>query len=110
MKSIRIAMVLVMVMLFAGYAVMAHPNHKKNVKRTQYNQHQRIKHGVYTGKLTNREAAALRMQQAKVRNYKQMAMADGRVTPAEHRLIANTQRQANRNIYNQKHDRQRRYR
>ena len=78
----------------------------KKVVNRQYNQHQRIKHGVYNGSLTPREAGALRMQQAKVRHYKQMAMADGRITPAERNLINRTQKQANRNIYHQKHDRQ----
>lgn len=108
MNSIRITMVLVMLTLLIGHAATAHPNHK-NVKKMQYNQHHRIKHGVQSGQLTHREATALRMQQAKVRHYKHMAMADGRVTPAERKLIVNTQRQANRNIYYQKHDRQKRY-
>ena len=104
MNRIRIAILVVVVMLM-GDAAMAHSASKKVVNR-QYNQHQRIKHGVYNGSLTPREAGALRMQQAKVRHYKQMAMADGRITPAERNLINRTQKQANRNIYHQKHDRQ----
>lgn len=107
MKSIRFVVVAV-VLILIGQVVMAHPNHKPVAK--QYNQHKRIQHGVHNGQLTVHEARALRMQQAKVRHYKQMAIADGRITHAEKRLINNTQRHNSRNIYHQKHDRQvRRY-
>ncbi len=79
------------------------------INRTQYNQHQRIKQGVRNGQLTKHEARRLHMQQAKVRHYKQMAMADGRVTPRERQMIRHTQKQANRNIYYKKHNGRNRY-
>lgn len=104
MNRIKIAMVVAAVMLMGNVAI-AHSAGKKVTNR-QYNQHQRIRQGVHAGSLTHHEAATLRMQQAKVRHYKQMAMADGRVTPAERKLINKTQKQASRNIYHQKHDRQ----
>ncbi len=76
----------------------------------QYNQHRRIQQGVRSGQLTRPEAVHLRIQQAKIRNYKKMAMADGRVTPAERRLIHREQAKANYNIYRTKHNgRTRRY-
>lgn len=101
----KIAMIMVALMAMVQVAV-AHPRGK--VAHKQYNQHHRIQQGVRHGQLTAREAHVLRMQQAKVRHYKQMAMADGRVTARERHLIDRTQRNASRNIYNQKHDMQRR--
>lgn len=84
--------------------VEAHPHPKVTAK--QCNQHKRIQNGVRTGQLTRGEAARLRGQQAKVRHYKTMAMADGRVTPRERMVINRAQKNASRNIYRQKHDRQ----
>lgn len=110
MKSMRFLAV-ALILMIVGNVSFAHPNHRhKKINKVQYNQHHRINHGVRSGQLTHREAAGLRMQQAKVRHYKQMAMADGRITHAERKLIKNTQYKANRSIYNQKHDRQVRYR
>lgn len=92
------------ILLLVGTTAHAHP-HGRTTKK-QYNQHKRIQHGVRTGQLTRREAGQLRMQQARVRNYKHMAMADGRVTRKERVIINRAQRRADQNIYRQKHDRQ----
>ncbi len=89
--------------VFAVQTAEAHP-HGPRVPQKQYNQHKRIQHGVHNGQLTMPEARMLRAQQAKVRHYKQMAMADGRITPRERNLINRTQAHASRNIYRQKHD------
>ena len=70
----------------------------------QYKQHARIKQGVRSGELTRHEARGLKMQQAKVRHYKQMAKADGRVTRSERKMIYHAQKNANRNIYHKKHN------
>ncbi|MCB9045310.1 MAG: hypothetical protein H6550_04120 [Chitinophagales bacterium] len=98
-----ITAVLAAIFMFAVQPAEAHP-YKRNVNKHQYYQHKRIQHGVRTGQLTRREAGALRMQQARVRNYKQMAMADGRVTHNERRMIQHAQMHANRSIYNKKHN------
>ncbi len=92
-------------MVFAVQAAEAHP-HGHKAQHKQYNQHKRIQHGVRTGQLTRPEAYMLRTQQAKVRHYKQMAMADGRITRSERQLINRTQAHAGHNIYRQKHDAQ----
>ncbi len=89
--------------VFAVQTAEAHP-HGHKVPHKQYNQHKRIHHGVHNGQLTRPEARMLRAQQAKVRHYKQMAMADGRITPHERNLINRSQAQTSRNIYRQKHD------
>lgn len=105
MKQLIFAATLLGTMLFTQMAE-AHTR----TQHRQYNQHRRIQQGVRTGQLTHREAMQLRMQQAKVRNYKKMAMADGRVTHNERAMIHDQQRRNNRNIYHQKHDgQQRRY-
>lgn len=104
MKKLLAGM-MVFAMILAVNTTDAHPG-CRSVKKKQYNQHARINHGVRNGQLTVREARGLKMQQAKVRHYKTMAMADGRVSPAERRLIRSEQRKASRNIYHQKHDRQ----
>lgn len=105
MKQLIFAATLLGTMLFTQMAEA----HTRTQYR-QYNQHQRIHQGVRSGQLTHREAMQLRMQQAKVRNYKKMAMADGRVTHNERAMIHDQQRRNNRNIYHQKHDgQQRRY-
>lgn len=107
MKKIIFAAAVLSIMLFSQIAE-ANP---RDGHYNQRNQHYRIKQGVHSGQLTRPEAHHLRMQQSKIRNYKTMAMADGRVTHAERRLIHKEQAKANRNIYHQKHDRQvRRYR
>lgn len=106
MKKIIFAAAVLSIML-AGQIADAAPNNG----RSQYNQHRRIQQGVRSGQLTRPEAAHLRVQQAKIRNYKTMAMADGRITPAERRLIHKEQAKANHNIYRAKHNsRTRRYR
>lgn len=94
---------LAVAMILSISVVRAQPHARKTANR-QYNQHKRIQHGVKSGQLTRREAGMLRAQQAKVRNYKRMAAADGRVTRNERIVINRAQRSANRNIYRQKHD------
>lgn len=104
MKQVIFAAFLGMAMFFGLNA-----DAQTRINNTQYNQQQRIKHGIKSGQLTRHEARQLRMQQAKVRHYKRMAMADGRVTPRERHLIRHTQKMANRNIYYKKHNKRDRY-
>lgn len=106
MKQIIVAVAFLGIMLVSA-AASAHPRHK-NSKKTQYNQQQRIQQGARSGQLTKGETRQLRMQQAKIRHYKQMAKADGRVNRRERQLINREQMYANRSIYQQKHDGQRR--
>jgi hypothetical protein len=102
MKKIIFAASVLSIMLFSNIAE-ANP---RDGHYNQRNQHSRINEGVRSGQLTRPEAYQLRMQQSKIRNYKTMAMADGRITAAERKLIHKEQAKANRNIYHQKHDRQ----
>lgn len=102
MKQIILAATVLVAMLFTT-AVNAQTR-TPAVNKHQYKQHQRIKQGVHNGSLTRHEARNLHMQQAKIRHYKQMAKADGRITKSERRLIDHEQRKADRNIYYKKHN------
>ena len=95
------------VLMFTLQTAEAHP-HKRVVDKHQYNQHKRIQQGVHSGQLTRREATALRMQQVKIKSYKRMSKADGRVTHAERKMIRHAEMQASRGIYNKKHNNNRR--
>jgi len=102
MKKIIFAAVVSGIMLVSNIAEA----HHRGAHYNQHTQNRRISQGVKSGQLTRPEAHRLRAQQNKIRHYKHMAMADGRVTPAERKLISKEQAKANRNIYHQKHDRQ----
>lgn len=82
----------------------ARDGYTPRVNQHQRNQHTRIQHGVHNGQLTRHESRALRLQQAKIRHYKHMAMVDGRISPRERQLLHHEQRKANRNIYRSKHN------
>jgi hypothetical protein len=81
----------------------------RDIRERQYNQKERIYHGKQNGSLTKSEAMRLKMQQAKIRNYKQMAKVDGRVSRPEQKLIRHEQGKANRNIYMARHNNNNKY-
>ncbi len=72
------------------------------------NQEKRIEQGVQSGQLTNREAGKLEAGQAKVDRREARAGADGHVGRAEQRGIQTAENRQSRQIFNQKHDGQRR--
>ncbi len=107
MKNIIFAVSLIGALFAANVADAQHRS--GHINRTQKDQRHRIHHGIKNGSITRHEAKQLRGQQAKIRHYKQMAKADGRITPRERAIIRHEQRRANRNIYVQKHDGQNRF-
>jgi hypothetical protein len=74
------------------------------ITKKQVSQQARIKQGVKSGELTKKETAKLQMQQAKIKNDKQAAKSDGKVTSAERNEIRKEQRKASRHIYRAKHN------
>lgn len=76
----------------------------KTIKQQQIREQQRIHQGVKSGELTKKEAVRLEAQQAKIRQDKRIAKADGVVSPAERTTIKQEQRKASQNIHQQKHD------
>lgn len=73
-------------------------------------ENQRIHQGVRSGQLTGRETARLNGEKRQLRReatrYKHN---DGHIGPRERADLRRDNRRLSRNIYHQKHDRQRRY-
>lgn len=78
------------------------------IDKRQHNQKKRIKQGVKSGELTGRETHRLIHQQAKTHRMERRAKADGHVTKKERIRLHRAENRASRNIYRQKHDRQKR--
>ena len=74
------------------------------VKERQMNQKARIRQGVKSGELTKGEARHLRGEQKTIQAEKQMAKADGEVTPAERAKLRRDQNKASKDIYRLKHN------
>jgi hypothetical protein len=93
---------------FTGIAVaQTQPSQTPGVDKRQQVQQQRIEKGVESGALTQNEAARLAKRQHKIEADKQKALADGTVTKRERARLHQEQDRASRQIYRQKHDRQR---
>ena len=99
MKKIIFVSALISGLMFTQFA------NAQSMSRTHFNQEQRIRQGVRRGDLTRAEAIRLQRQQAKIQAMKRMAMADGRITFRERQMIAMAERNANRNIYIDRHNR-----
>lgn len=79
-------------------------------KRSLQDENRRIRQGVKSGQLTATEAARLKTQEARLKReairYKRN---DGVISPVERADLKRDNKKLNRNIYRQKHDRQRRH-
>ena len=74
------------------------------VRERQMNQKARIRQGVKSGELTKGEARKLHQEQKTIQAEKQMAKADGKVTPEERAKLRKDQNKASRDIYRLKHN------
>ncbi|MCG8308573.1 MAG: hypothetical protein MI975_14365 [Cytophagales bacterium] len=95
--------------LITGVSCFASAHVTPKVTKTQVKQTRRIAHGVANGALTKREAKQLKRQQRHIQKTKRLAKADGVVTRQERAQIRHEQQVANRSIYHQKHDAQKRF-
>jgi hypothetical protein len=91
---------------FAQDPTPPQPGTKKTpvINERQKNQRARIRQGVQSGELTKGEARKLRQEQKTIQAEKQMAKADGKVTPAERAQMRKDQNKASRDIYRLKHN------
>ncbi|MCX5781899.1 MAG: hypothetical protein NT145_04240 [Elusimicrobia bacterium] len=80
----------------------------KNVSKKQVNQNERIRQGVRSGELTKEEAKELKQDQKEIRKMKQEARSDGKVTVQERKEIQKKLNQESKEIYQEKHDEQKR--
>ncbi|HMO61245.1 MAG TPA: hypothetical protein PKC39_01185 [Ferruginibacter sp.] len=101
MKAILITAI--MAVLFISTAGAQHKYGYKDHNR-------RIQQGAASGQLTNREYRHLKARQnaLKMQAYRYKAN-DGRISPCEKRMLKKGERRLSKNIYKQKHDRQRRF-
>jgi uncharacterized membrane protein YebE (DUF533 family) len=76
------------------------------IDQRQANQEQRIDQGIANGQLTQHETNKLEKQQHHIDNMENKAKSDGVVTKKERTRIHTAQDKASKNIFRQKHDRQ----
>ena len=76
------------------------------IDQRQANQEQRIDHGIASGQLTQREADKLDKQQQHIDKMENKAKSDGVVTKKERSRLHAAQDRASKNIFREKHDRQ----
>lgn len=108
MKRIIVGLMVFLTGALLSQTATAH-QHTPGIKHTSRHEQHRIHQGVRSGELTRKEAARLKMQQAKIHHDKKCARADGVVTPGERAYIKSEQAKASRHIYHQKHDGQNRF-
>ncbi|HVK56249.1 MAG TPA: hypothetical protein VM532_14630 [Burkholderiales bacterium] len=101
-KKTLIAATTMMIVFTVGPALAGTNDPGVNVR--QHRQHDRIGQGVRSGELTRSEAQSLRQEQRAIRTEERAYKSDGVLTRAERRDLRQDQKQASRNIYNQKHD------
>lgn len=92
-------------LLLLGSAATAQAHTRTPVVRARaQNQRARIRQGVASGKLNQREAARLRGREAGLTTQRRADRADGVATPQKRRDLRQTGNRASRAIYRQKHD------
>ncbi len=85
-----------------------HRSGRSGINRMQAQQRRSIARGVRSGELTSREARRLRGEQRAIRRQERAYLADGHLSRGERRHLYRDLRSANRRIYNQTHDAQKR--
>lgn len=75
----------------------------------QANHAERIQKARRSGELTRQEAAALRAEQARIAEVERYIKADGNVSRREAAIMDRLQDQANRNLYRESHDSEKRW-
>jgi hypothetical protein len=92
----------------SGFAAAKNTARSKTpvINEREHNQQERIRQGIKSGEVTQREAVRLEEQEAKIRVNEKFAKADGKITPAERARLEKELNKTSRNIYQQKHDNQ----
>jgi len=98
----------VLIVALTGFTTQVSAQYN-NGNEYKTNQQKRIHNGVRNGELTRSEARHLRMREAKLRHDRQMAMRDGKITRREMRQLRKAEKRNNVAIYNNKHNRNKRY-
>lgn len=86
-------------------------NRTGSINRRQYEQQQRIRQGIRNGSLTNVEARGLQAREARLRYLEARDRQTGHhLSSSERRELQSLLNSSSRSIYNQKHDRNYRWR
>ena len=97
------------VLLTSATSLYAEPGtHTPGVKARQHNQSHRINQGVRSGELTHDEAQDLREDKRDIRQQKRTAKSDGTVTVEERKDLHKSLNESSQNIYEEKHDTEKR--
>ena len=89
----------------------AHPNAAQRdpgVNHRQRHQRGRIHQGAHSGQLTKDEAKSLAQEQKAIRQEERAHKSDGVLTRDERKDLHQDMNQASKNIYNEKHDAEKR--
>lgn len=79
-------------------------NRDPGVNHRQHHQSDRIRQGVRSGELTRAEAKDLREDRRDIRQEERAYKADGHLTKAERRDLHQDMNALSKDIYNEKHD------
>lgn len=91
----------------AAGSALAEP-HGRGIGQRMHNQHERIEQGIRSGELTRSEARQLGTEQRAIRREERQYKSDGVLTKAERKDLQQDLNVAGKDIYNQKHDAERR--
>ena len=84
--------------------IKAHAPVKEAVKSREQNQRERIKAGIKSGELTQKEAAELIAEQKEIEKLEKEMMKDGRLDPQESATLKARRDAASKRIRDQRHD------
>ncbi|MCY1019585.1 hypothetical protein [Pyxidicoccus sp. MSG2] len=86
----------------AGSSAASHA--QRSFATRQGNQANRIQKGIADGSLTSEEASSLKAKQSQIAEAKDRAMADGKIDKKERKELRKMQREASRDIFEQRHN------
>jgi hypothetical protein len=100
--------ILFLSLILAANAYAGPGRRDPGVNWRQRNQQERIAAGVRSGELTGREAWTLERKEARVAELERRLKGDGVLTPAERARLQLELNELSKEIYQQKHDAQKR--
>ncbi len=104
--TMRLFSIVATLLVVASLTVVQAQTRTPVVNNREHNQRARIRQGVASGELNQREAARLQGREAGLTAQRRVARADGVVTNQERRDLLKTENRDSRAIYHQKHDAQ----
>lgn len=108
MSYVVAALMGLMTVTSVTYADAQHPPRDPGVNARQHHQRDRIQQGVKSGQLTRGEAKELRTERRDIRQTEQAYKSDGVLTKDERKDLHQELNQQSREIYEEKHDAEKR--